>query len=389
MAKFKVGDIVRLKDSNDKDKDYFYKVVNNNVIEGENNLGKILECEFLDNILHKYIMESQMQKVTFYEMLEYVKDRNIRLTINKPNWVILNCLIDSTEGVTKGISYTYDSFDDIVTLYYNISFIQNNLYMNFDNLNFEKDYMKYKINKELDKCVDILKDTFVNYLIYGENITKDEFLKKALEKETPKVDVKPFVPEISFYTNWKPNYIDMFNIDKTPKCIIVAGPMRTGKTKTLKEMCEDNMAKRKEKELKDKIDNVNYWYKIVKEMANKPEPKEDEVFVNNKKKTTVIKWSDGELTKATCDKGDKYDLEKGVMVAMLKRYYTVDEINSFIEKAKESQERDLKKSRKKSSKEVKKTLVDNPGEKPTNPTMGVKIKELKKKEDVDLKNLPF
>ena len=178
MSNFKVGDIVRLIDS--KYKNVFYKIIkSSNFIIGDDNSEKVLKCELLGRTGFTFYMESAVQKVTFYEMLEYIKDRNMRLTINKPNWDILNCLIDFTSGVTEGVSYAYDSLDDMITFYYQDSFLSSNLYMNFDNLNFEKDYINYKINKELDKCVDMLRDDFINYLLYGENITKAEFLNEA------------------------------------------------------------------------------------------------------------------------------------------------------------------------------------------------------------------
>lgn len=297
MCNFKVGDIVK---------------------SNENIIFKIDEiCYCGLEVFGKKLMSNEqihygsdeIKKVTFYEMLDYIKDRYIRLTINKPNWDILNCLIDFTSGVTKGISYTYDASEDSVTLYYYVNFFSSNLYIDFDNLDFEKDLkeieLKKKINEGLSIVEDNLKDAFKKSIVYGEEFTVSDFLTKCCN-----------------------SYIDLISNDN--------------------KKVEINMTK--EKELKDKLDRVDYWYDKLKEMLNKIdklEPKEDEVFVNNKKKTTVIKWKDGSMTKATCDKDDKYDLEKGVMVAMLKKYYTVDEINSFIEKAKESNKIDLNKTKNK------------------------------------------
>lgn len=407
MCKFKVGDIVRLKDSNDKD--YFYKIVNNNVIKGDDksekvdNSEKVLKCELLGRTGFTFYMESAMQKVTFYEMLDYIKDRTIRLIIKKPNWVILNCL-------TEGISYIYNSLEDNVTFYYQSSFLSYDLYVDFDNLDFEKDLkeieLKEKINETLDVVEGNLKDAFKKVIIYGEEVSFNDILDRLKEQLMPKVEIKPFVPEISFYSNWKSNYINIFNMDKEPKCIIVAGPIRTGKTKTLKEMYIESM--KEDSMTREQVANA---IKDMFRQLNKKE-QEDEVFINVKNKTTVIKWADGDLTKVTYDPRDEYkqtlekgvlicalrkymttgeinkelkwshtneDIELGILISLAKQYFTVDKLNELINKAMESQERDLKKYRKKSNREVKKTLMDNTSEKPTNPKIGIKIK--KKKEE--------
>ena len=87
----------------------------------------------------------------------------------------------------------------------------------------------------------------------------------------------------------------------------------------------------------------------------------------------------GEINKELKWSHTNEDMELGMLIALAKQYFTVDKLNELIDKAVESQERDLKKYRKKSNKEVKETLMDNTGEKPTNPNIGVKIK--KKKEE--------
>jgi len=66
------------------------------------------------------------------------------------------------------------------------------------------------------------------------------------------------------------------------------------------------------------------WDKVMKEL------KEDErknkmvkikdVFVNKEKQTIVVKWENGETTKVTCDPADKWDIEKGVAIAIAKFY---------------------------------------------------------------------
>lgn len=335
MAKFKVGDIVRLKDS--KYKNVFYRIIkSSNFIIGDDNSEKVLKCEILGRIGFTFFMESAVQKVTFYEMLDfllYQKPRfNLIIKITEDELNLIYELLKKASLVLIEHLWRELLSDNTIMFYVKNGFHgygEVNINFNFDNLDFEKDLkeieIKEKINKTLDVVEGKLEDAYMRSIVYGEEITVGEFLNKCCN-----------------------SYFNLINNNDKKVGI---------------NMTSEQVANK----IKD----------IVKQLYKK-EP-EDEVFVNNKNKTTVIKWADGELTKATCEKEDKYDLEKGVMVAMLKKHYTVDEINSFIEKAKKSQERDLNKYRKKSNKEVKKTLMDNTGEKPTNPNIGVKIK--KKKEE--------
>lgn len=331
LCNFKIGDIVKSKD---------------NVIFRISQIGYCGLAVYGKNLVNneqKYYSSEEVKKVTFYEMLDFIKYRYMELIINKPKLDILNCLIDFTSGITKDISYIYDSFDNSATLSYYINLNSNNLYVDFDNLDYEKDLKEIELKKKMNEALDIaeanLKDAFKKSMIYGEELTVGEFLNKCCN-----------------------SYFDLTNNDN--------------------KKVEVNMTR----------EQVANAVKDMFRQLNKPEPKEDTVFVNNKKKTTVIKWADGELTKATCDKEDKYDLEKGVMVAMLKKYYTVDEINSFIDKAKESQEKDMNKWREKENKKVKETLKEDKGELPVDALMGLPInskKSKKKKDDIDLDDLPF
>lgn len=43
------------------------------------------------------------------------------------------------------------------------------------------------------------------------------------------------------------------------------------------------------------------------------------VYSNEAKKTTTIIWQDGSTSQATCEKGDKFDVEKGIAMAIAKK----------------------------------------------------------------------
>lgn len=45
---------------------------------------------------------------------------------------------------------------------------------------------------------------------------------------------------------------------------------------------------------------------------------------------TIIYWKDGSKTVAKCKKGDVFDKEKGVMVALLKKLYGSKELNNML-----------------------------------------------------------
>ena len=50
------------------------------------------------------------------------------------------------------------------------------------------------------------------------------------------------------------------------------------------------------------------------------------IYINADKKVIVLKWNDGETTKAVCDPQDKFDIEAGVFLALAKRSYFYEEI---------------------------------------------------------------
>lgn len=50
-------------------------------------------------------------------------------------------------------------------------------------------------------------------------------------------------------------------------------------------------------------------------------PKADKVYVNEAKRITVVKWSDGGTTKVTCHKYDEFDVEKAIYIAFMKHMY--------------------------------------------------------------------
>ena len=47
-------------------------------------------------------------------------------------------------------------------------------------------------------------------------------------------------------------------------------------------------------------------------------PKIESIYANEKKRTVVIKWKTGEITKVKCHESDTWDLEKGVMACITK-----------------------------------------------------------------------
>lgn len=406
LCNFKVGDIVKS---------------NENIIF---QIDTICYCGLevfgrkLENNEQIHYGSDEITKVTFYEMLDFLLHQrprfNLIIKVTEDELNLIYKLLKKASLIRIEHLWKERLSDDTIMFYVRNGFYgygEVNINFNFDNLDFEKDLkeieIKEKINETLDIVEDNLKDAFKKVIIYGEEVSFNDMLDRLKEQLMPKVEIKPFVPEISFYSNWKPNYINIFNIDKAPKCIMVAGAVPLGgKTKTLKEMYMESM--REDKMTREQVANA------IKDMIrhlNKKEP-EDEVFINTKNKTTVIKWVDGELTKVTYDPKDEYkqslekgilicalrkymttgeinkylkwshtneDMELGMLIALAKQYFTVDKLNELIDKAMESQEKDLKKYRKKSNKEVKKTLADNLGEKPTNPKIGIKIK--KKKEE--------
>ena len=45
----------------------------------------------------------------------------------------------------------------------------------------------------------------------------------------------------------------------------------------------------------------------------------DKIYVDEKKKTIAVKWKDGDVTKVKLRKGDKFDIETGAALAILKK----------------------------------------------------------------------
>ena len=318
MEKFKVGDIVK------SNEDIIFK------IDTICYCGLEVFGKKLSNNEQIHYSSDEVKKVTFYEMLDFIKVNDYILLINlsKCEKSYTNCGVLTINKLLSNIDenrilgFCDEIEEGIDKTYYKCYYIQGKRYcdksgyvVDFDNLDFDFDLREIEVKEKMNELLNIaennLKDAFKKSMVYGEETTVGDFLSKCCN-----------------------SYIDLINNDN--------------------KKVEINMT-RKEKELKDKIDTVDYWYTAVKEML-KLEPKKDEVFVNNKKKTVVIKWADGRMTKVTCDKEDKYDLEKGVLYAMLKKFYAVEYINSMIDKAKKSQELDMQKWRNKENKKVKETL---------------------------------
>lgn len=68
-------------------------------------------------------------------------------------------------------------------------------------------------------------------------------------------------------------------------------------------------------------------------------PKVKDIYVSMEKQTIVIKWQTGEQTKVTCQKGDKFDLEKGIAMAITKyvlgnNFYSYNVLDKYIKSAK-------------------------------------------------------
>jgi len=68
---------------------------------------------------------------------------------------------------------------------------------------------------------------------------------------------------------------------------------------------------------------------LGKTLLPQSHPELEKVYANPTKQTIVLKWTDGTTTKANCDEADNFDLEKGVAVAMAKKYFTFNEIDRY------------------------------------------------------------
>ena len=84
-----------------------------------------------------------------------------------------------------------------------------------------------------------------------------------------------------------------------------------------------------------------------------------DIFVNKEKQTIFVKWENGETTKVTCDPADKWDLEKGVAIAIAKFYlgnnYNGGELfKRYLKKAERSEKIAEKNAKNKVVRKVKK-----------------------------------
>lgn len=60
--------------------------------------------------------------------------------------------------------------------------------------------------------------------------------------------------------------------------------------------------------------------KIV-QAPDRPDHGIKKMFINPKKKTTVIWWKDGTKTKVKCQDGENFDVEKGVALCYMKKFF--------------------------------------------------------------------
>lgn len=61
------------------------------------------------------------------------------------------------------------------------------------------------------------------------------------------------------------------------------------------------------------------WFINPKDVTSYKKPSIEKVIFNNH--TTIVKWSDGVKTVVMCQKGDAYDAEKGLAMAIAKRWF--------------------------------------------------------------------
>lgn len=50
----------------------------------------------------------------------------------------------------------------------------------------------------------------------------------------------------------------------------------------------------------------------------------DGVYENRAKRTFIVKWKNGDVTKLTCSKEDRWDTEKALSIAIIKHYLSAD-----------------------------------------------------------------
>ena len=102
--------------------------------------------------------------------------------------------------------------------------------------------------------------------------------------------------------------------------------MEFSKTMCEKISKEDNVLDDYLKEvLRKALEKEEIKAKPVDELF-KNEDNVEAIYINADKKVIVLKWNDGETTKAVCDPQDKFDIEAGVFLALAKRYYDYETI---------------------------------------------------------------
>jgi len=134
------------------------------------------------------------------------------------------------------------------------------------------------------------------------------------------------------------------------------------KMKTVKEIMLEEIEKMSEEEVQKVLDTLeNNTKKLTNEVIDQVlekvnyslSPEVDKIFVNEAKRTIAIKWTDGKVTKAICDPQDKFDLEKGVLVALAKRTFSFDEITRYTNWAEKVYQKGKKKEKKTVKEETK------------------------------------
>lgn len=74
----------------------------------------------------------------------------------------------------------------------------------------------------------------------------------------------------------------------------------------------------------------NYWGELFGITPYKPTPKITNVIFNPP--ATIVFWSDGTKTIAKCEPCDKFDKEKGLMMAILKKEHKASHIIDVFDK---------------------------------------------------------
>lgn len=53
----------------------------------------------------------------------------------------------------------------------------------------------------------------------------------------------------------------------------------------------------------------------------RPDGNVENIWINEEKGTTVIKWKDGTITKVRCQNGEEFDAEKGIAMCFMKKAF--------------------------------------------------------------------